>query len=123
MLAMSSALIALALLFALTITTTSAAFAAVAASARPATSIVLNRVFMASSSEHDVHGHAEHIHGTLEVSLRVREQALAGRVDVVVLELHGHRARRVPAQPERSGVLLLPREQRVHAERERNQRP
>src|SRR6185369_9890544 len=109
MLAMSFALIALALLFALTITTTSAAFATVAASANPATSTVLNRVFMASSLEHDVHGQAQHVHGTLEVSRRVCEQALASGVDVIVLELYGHRVRRVPTQPERRGVLLRTR--------------
>src|SRR5689334_1001752 len=107
MLEMSSAVIVVAVLFALTMTTTSAAFAAAAASAKPATSIVLNRIFMASSSEHDVDGNAEHVHGTLETGLRIHEQAGPLRIDVVVLELHGNRARRIPAQAHGRGVLLL----------------
>src|SRR5262249_39826123 len=122
MLATSSAVIVEAVLFALTMTTTSAAFAAAAPSARPATSSVLKRVFMASSSEHDVDGDAEHVHGALEGGLRVGEQADTARIHMVVLELHGHRSRRIPAQSDRRRVLLLAGNQRVHAESERKQR-
>src|SRR5687768_15873587 len=94
----------------LTITTTSARAALIAATAVAIKTRDFIAIFlMAPSSEYEVERQAQHVEvaAALESRLRVRQHAgrATGEIYVVVLRLQSDRARYVPSHAHREGLL------------------